>query len=186
MAIAESSNLLPRIATGDESAVSDFINRYGGFLWTLVQRFTASTAQAEATAEELFGHFWETAGDFPPAAVSEMTHVGMVARRFLLERFRELHVKSEPPIPVSPVGLDRAGPDDDPESVVTRDLLRKLPGEQLLAVRLAIVDGLSPDRISSATGLSVKSVSSLLREALVTMRQHMGMPSAGGPNRGAR
>jgi len=39
--------VLPRIATGDQAAVSECLTRYGGLVWSLARRFSPDQEAAE-------------------------------------------------------------------------------------------------------------------------------------------
>lgn len=56
-----SLTILQRIAEKDRTAVVDCVNTYGDFIWTLAQKFTDSTEEAEAAAEKIFLDIWRYA-----------------------------------------------------------------------------------------------------------------------------
>ena len=76
-----SESLLEKIASGHRSAVSDCVNRYGGLVWSLARRFTATQADAEDAVQEIFISLWKSAERFDSSKSSEMTFVAMIARR---------------------------------------------------------------------------------------------------------
>ena len=76
-------SLLPRIASGDQSAVPECISRYGGLIWTLARRRLASREDAEDVVQEVFVDLWRSADRFAPqvAEVSEkLPHVFMTKK----------------------------------------------------------------------------------------------------------
>ena len=85
----ENPTLLQRIAGGDSAAVSDFIDRYGGLIWSLARRFTSTNADAEDAVQEIFFDLWKSCKNFRPEIASEKTFTAMVARRRLIDRKRK-------------------------------------------------------------------------------------------------
>lgn len=53
--------ILQRINAKDKTAVVDCVNTYGDFIWTLAQKFTDSTEEAETAAQEIFLDIWRYA-----------------------------------------------------------------------------------------------------------------------------
>ena len=81
-------SLLPRIASGDQSAVPECICRYGGLVWTLARRRLASREDAEDVVQEVFVDLWRSADRFDPQVAEEITFVAMIARRRVIDRLR--------------------------------------------------------------------------------------------------
>jgi DNA-directed RNA polymerase specialized sigma24 family protein len=52
------SSIFARIADGDESAVKECMDTYGGLVWSLARRFTDSVADAEDASQEIFLEIW--------------------------------------------------------------------------------------------------------------------------------
>ena len=94
----KSLSVLERIAAGDESAVRECMDQYGGLVWTLARRFSESAADAEDASQEIFLEIWKSAARFDPARGSESVFVTTVARRRLIDRLRAR--KRRPPTEV--------------------------------------------------------------------------------------
>src|SRR5438132_13118196 len=81
-------DLLPRVARGDGVAVEQCVDRYGGLIWQIALRFSATRADAEDAVQEVFIDLWKSAARFDPTRASETTFVAMIARRRLIDRKR--------------------------------------------------------------------------------------------------
>lgn len=81
----QSLTILQRIENKDRTAVKDCVDTYGNFIWALARKFTSSTEEAEAAAQEIFIDIWRyaEADDQPPAA--ENLLIGLIARRRLVK-----------------------------------------------------------------------------------------------------
>ena len=55
--------ILQRLVEKDKTAVTDCLDAYGNFIWALARKFTASSEEAEAAAQEILLIF----GDMPNA-----------------------------------------------------------------------------------------------------------------------
>lgn len=80
--------ILQRIGNKDRTAVKDCIDTYGNFIWALAQKFTASTEEAEAAAQEIFIDIWryDKRGDKTQSA--ENLLIALIARRRLIKRLQ--------------------------------------------------------------------------------------------------
>ena len=83
-----SDSLLNRVAAGEMAAMQECINQYGGLVWSLARRFSASAADAEDAVQEVFITLWKYASRFDESKGSETTFVSMIARRRLIDRLR--------------------------------------------------------------------------------------------------
>ncbi len=173
-------SLLPRIASGDQSAVPECISRYGGLIWTLARRRLASREDAEDVVQEVFVDLWRSADRFDPQVAEEITFVAMIARRRVIDRLRrgaKRHTAS----------IDEAGathvPDPAGDAAVGRLLelgeearladehLAQLKPEEQQVLRLSIYDSLTHTAIAEHTGLPLGTVKSHIRRGLDSLRR---------------
>ena len=178
--IETDQNLLCSIANGNKAAVSEFIDRYGGLLWSLALRLTRNEADAEDAVQDVFIAIWKSAKRFDPAIASEKTFVSMVARRRLIDRNRrkKLEMSSAEVAEIvdkSGDAGDQAELNDEVKKAV--GILNQLPDDQSKAIRLSIYGGLSHSQIAAATGNSLGTVKTHIRRGLITMRQKIGHPT---------
>ena len=83
---AQSRTVLQRIAEGDKSAVENCIDIYGGIIWSLAKKHTASPAEAEAVTLEIFNDIWKYADCFDPNKFEEADFVDLIACRRLSKK----------------------------------------------------------------------------------------------------
>ena len=175
------TSYLNKIAQGDKAAVSDFIDCYGGLVWSLARRFTSSEADAEDAVQEIFVELWRKAANFDPQIASESTFTAMVARRRLIDRGRKKKLKNldafefEKLTSASKTAEYQMEISD--EASIASDMLNRLPGEQAQAIKLSVYDGLSHSQIAEVTGMSLGTVKSYIRRGLKKLRDQIGFQS---------
>lgn len=82
----DSFSILHRIAKSDRTAVKDCIDTYGGLVWTLAKKFSASTEEAETAVQDIFLDIWRYAGRWDSKKCAENMFIGLIARRCLIKR----------------------------------------------------------------------------------------------------
>jgi RNA polymerase sigma-70 factor (ECF subfamily) len=81
-----SLSIFQRLARKDRTAVKDCVDSYGNLIWALAVKFTASSDEAEAAAQEIFIDIWryaERAENEP--LTDETVLVALIARRRLIK-----------------------------------------------------------------------------------------------------
>lgn len=174
-----SEALLKRIAQGDKSAVQDCLKKYGGLVWSLAKRMSATTEDAEDAVQEVFIDVWKHAARFDEAQASEATFIAMIARRRLIDRLRASNRR------LSPASLEdiTTEPSDGFENklhsyVEARqavEALKNLRPEQRQVLELSIYHGLSHQEISDKTGIPLGTVKTHARRGLIQMREMLGI-----------
>jgi len=170
------SNILPKVAAGDDRAMEECIAKHAGIVWTIVRRYLKDQAEAEDLVQEVFTEIWKKASSFDPAIAAETTFVGMIARRRAIDflrrqgrqpSFEPLTAAESLPHPVnepSSVGLD-------PETV--RSSLANLPSDTRQLFQLFFDDGFTHPEIAEKTGLPLGTVKTRLRRGLITLREQL-------------
>lgn len=171
--------LLPRVATGDEQAVRECIDRFGGLIWSLARRMVPR--EAEDAVQEIFVEIWKNAYRYDASVASETAFVAMIARRRLIDRRRRLERRPEES------ALMDDGPARDeglrPPSELSEDAqrataaLNQLSSEQQRVLRLSIYRGLSHERIATVTGLPLGTVKTHARRGLMRIRDILNIES---------
>jgi RNA polymerase sigma-70 factor (ECF subfamily) len=169
--------LLPRIASGDPTAVRECIARYGGLVWSLARRFLGNPADAEDAVQDVFVELWKNAGKFNPMLSAEPTFVTMVTRRRLIDRKRRA-ARVPAAAPLSPDVAGRPGgerlTDVNDEAARAASALGELRDDQQRVIRMAIYDGLTHEEIAAATGLPLGTVKTHIRRGLIRIREVLG------------
>ena len=84
----KSLTILQRIAKKDKTGVKDCVDAYGNFIWALARKFTASTEEAEAAAQEIFTDIWRYAERADKAQSAESILIALIARRRLIKHLQ--------------------------------------------------------------------------------------------------
>jgi RNA polymerase sigma-70 factor, ECF subfamily len=171
---ASTTSLFERIASGDSSAVKECMDTYGGLVWSLARRFTASAADAEDATQEIFVEIWKSASRYDPAMGKETTFIATIARRRLIDRVRaasrhpdtqeyddEQHREPQDGGDAGAVAVDVAH---------ARRALDKLDEAQREILLLGIVEGLTHSEIATATGKPLGTVKTQMRRGLIKLR----------------
>jgi RNA polymerase sigma-70 factor (ECF subfamily) len=170
--------ILPRISRGDSGAVDECLDRYGGLVWSLCCRLAPT--DAEDAAQEIFIDLWRNAWRFRDTAGSEATFVSTIARRRLVDRRRRA-VRAPQATPLEAIEPARVGKSPAAELAAQEDLERvrrclgSLKDRDREAVELAVYDGLSQSEIAKRLSAPLGTVKSLIRRALVRLRDCMGV-----------
>ena len=170
--------ILPRVAQGETNAIDECIDRYGGLVWSIACRLSPSTTDAEDAVQEIFVDLWRNAGRFRENLGAEATFVSVLARRRLIDRQRKLRRNPEPQS-IEEGDIDFPAPRSAPQLELAEDgarataCLEKLRQNEREVLELSIYHGLTQTRIAERTGVPLGTVKSLIRRALVQLRNCM-------------
>lgn len=171
------SDVLQRIAGGDQTAVAQCIDQFGGLIWSLVRRLTPNDADAEDAVQEIFLEIWRFADRYDPAKASEATFIAMLARRRLIDRLRK-H-KRRPTEELFDDSMTQA-PSAEQAAEVGADVARVVEAmsdmkpEQQQALHLSAWLGMSHAAIAEELDLPLGTVKSHIRRGLLTLREDLG------------
>jgi len=162
-----------RFAAGDERALREAYDRWGGTVYRLGRRCLPNQHDAEDLAQQTFVAAWRGRHGFDPERGRLGPWLLAIARRQLVDRLRtiqrdqRLSVAMEAAAPTAP-------PPGSPERVLDRivvaDELARLGPEQRRVVQLAFFDDLTHTQIASVTGLPLGTVKSHLRRSIERLR----------------
>lgn len=171
--------LLPKIATGDPTAIEAFLKRYSGMVWGLARRFCRNAEDAEDATQEIFVDVWKSAARFDANAGSEVTFLMTIARRRLIDRARRMgrrisaDLLEDPGTIPSPPQQDQVEVHD--EVARAQDAMRQLRPEQREVLDLALGHGRTHQEISAAIGIPLGTVKSHARRGLLRLREMLGV-----------
>ena len=175
----EDAALLARVGDGDEAAIEQLYQRYGGACFALARRILDDAQLAEDVVQQVFLALWKGNG-YDPArgAVStwmlSITHHKSVdtLRR---EGNRRKRLASDQAL--LEVAATAPGPDDQAWAQLraerTRQALRELPPEQREVLLLAYYGGYTQREIADLTGLPLGTVKSRTLGAMRRLREHL-------------
>jgi RNA polymerase sigma factor (sigma-70 family) len=173
-----SCTILQRIAAGDQSAVKECMDVYGGLVWSLARRMSESAADAEDATQEVFLEVWRSAGRYQPAMGSEAVFLTTIARRRLIDRLRS---RKRRPLTETYDELTEQAPEgpSEPAGALLADAerahraLARLDAAQREVLLLGIVEGLTHAEIATATGRPLGTVKTQMRRGLMRVRELM-------------
>ena len=176
--------ILHRINQGDKTAVQECLNKYGGLVWSLARRMSPSQEDAEDAVQEIFVDIWKNAQRFDETQSSETTFIAMIARRRLIDRLRyaKRRISTDSLEDIAAEPQNRADQEMQ-TSIEAKDAaraLQQLRPEQRRVLQLSIVQGLSHQEISDATGIPLGTVKTHARRGLLQVREFLGMSSTEG------
>jgi RNA polymerase sigma-70 factor (ECF subfamily) len=176
--------LLPRIASGDRSAIRECLARYGGLVWSLARR--AAPSDAEDAVQEIFLDLWKSAARYDAAVGSETTFVATIARRRLVDRRRQRARRPETEslgdVTSAAASIPSASiaPEMGAEAALAARALDQLRPEQRQVLILTACHGLSHEEVASSTGMPLGTVKAHARRGLIRVREALGELPIGG------
>lgn len=176
--------LMRRIATGDEQAFRELVERHQNAVIGTIAKMLRDPTEAEDLAQQTFLRVWKHAKRWKPDA-KFTTYLYTIARNLVYNESRRRSRKRE----VSgderqeESGLEVAGESrSEPDSEVAQweahneinKVIASLPEAQRTAVVLYAYESLTYEEIGKVLGTSVASVKSLMFRARGTLREKLG------------
>ncbi len=171
--------ILQRIADGDGSAIQDCLDKYGGLVWSIARKMLRNSDDAEDAVQEIFVDIWKNAERFDEAKSSETTFIAMIARRRLIDRIRystrRISADSLDDVLLEPFTRADKEMQLSLEAGQAAEAMRLLKPEQQQVLRLSIIQGMSHQEISDATGMPLGTVKTHARRGLLHVRDVLGL-----------
>ena len=175
--------VLQRIASGEKNAAEDCLKQYGGLVWSLARKMFPKTEDAEDAVQDIFIEIWKNAGRFDETQSSETTFIAMIARRRLIDRLRHNNRRLTPEYLEDTLTEPSNRFDEQMQnSVEAREAARAMKNlrpEQQQVLLLSIIQGLSHQEISDATGMPLGTVKTHARRGLLQVREILGLSNSG-------
>ena len=174
--------ILQRIASGDRTAVEDCLKAYGGLVWSIARKMLRNSDEAEDAVQEIFVDIWKNAERFDESRSSETTFVAMIARRRLIDRIRystrRISAESLDDVLLEPFTRSDQAMQTSIEAQQAAEAMRNLRPEQQQVLRLSIIQGMSHQEISDATGMPLGTVKTHARRGILQVREFLGLGEA--------
>ncbi len=148
-------------------------------MWSLARRFCSSLEDAEDAVQEVFLDLWKSAARFDAAAGAEVTFVGVITRRRLID-----HRRRTKRTPVTEVLTDTIASEGDvpaelgAEAALAARAVSRLRPEQREVIMLTACHGLSHDEVATRTGMPLGTVKAHSRRGLIAVRELLADPVA--------
>ncbi len=171
--------ILQRIANGDRNAVEDCLKKYGGLVWSIARKMLRNSDDAEDAVQEIFVDIWKNAARFDESKASETTFVAMIARRRLIDKIRHstrrISAESLDDMLLEPFTHADKDMQTGLEAEQAAEAMRNLRPEQQQVLKLSIVQGMSHQEISDATGMPLGTVKTHARRGILQVREYLGL-----------
>lgn len=173
---APTSSIFARIADGDESAVKECMDTYGGLVWSLARRFSDSAADAEDASQEIFLEIWKSASRYDSSMGKESTFVATIARRRLIDRLRASNRRPTAEEYDENVSAELQPPEASAGAVaadvrIAQRALARLNDSQREILMFGIVEGMTHSEIALRTGKPLGTVKTQMRRGLIKLRE---------------
>ncbi|MFO0784386.1 MAG: sigma-70 family RNA polymerase sigma factor [Phycisphaerales bacterium] len=174
---------MQRVAQGDETAMGELYDRFGGLVFKAARQVMPSRAEADDAVQETFIRLWQTADRFDPHRAKLVTWVMLIARRHLIDRLRRKSARPEQ------LGYDATsevlGPEHDtPEPGGSHDLetlrrrVAELPDLQRVVIERTYLQGFTLREVSEQLGTPLGTVKSALSRGLARLRDRLAGENA--------
>ena len=175
--------LMARVATGDEVAFEELIERHQYAIIGTVAKMLGNASDAEDIAQQVFIRLWKSAPRYKPTA-KFTTFLFTIARNLVFNESRRRSRKKEYSMDEREDDFHLQTPDTQnatpDEGLLHAELqhavdqaIADLPEKQRLAVILRRYEGMPYDEIGQVLGLSIPAVKSQLFRARNTLRESL-------------
>jgi RNA polymerase sigma factor (sigma-70 family) len=166
--------LLALVARGDDSALAELYDRFGGVAYGLAYRIVRDAVLTQDAVQEAFLAAWRTAVSFDPARGSASTWLLTLVHRRAVDLVRREDRRRGVSIDDLPVPAGDAT--DETAEVrerrrVVQAALAELPPEQRQALELAYYGGLTQSELAERLGVPLGTVKSRMFAALAKLRE---------------
>ena len=159
---------------GDERALREAYDRWGGLVLAFCVRSLDSRADAEEATAQVFVKAWRGRTGYDPSRASLGAWLIGIARREVIEVHRA--AARERRLREALAGLPlQAEPsaDDLVDRLLVADEIARLPEEQRTAVSLAFYDGLTHGQVATAMEVPLGTAKSHIRRGLSVLRTRL-------------
>jgi RNA polymerase sigma-70 factor (ECF subfamily) len=175
--------LVARAARGDERAIGQLYDRYGGVLYAVAYRIVGQRADAEEVVLEAFAQAWRDAARFETARGSVAGWLTMIARSRALDLARSrsrreritASAAADRPNTSPAMGEFRPDPakalDHEERRRQVRQALETLSPPQRQAIELAYFEGLSQSEIAERLQEPLGTVKTRVRLGMQKLRE---------------
>jgi RNA polymerase sigma factor (sigma-70 family) len=174
--------LAERFRTGDDTALREMYDRYGGLVHSIGLACLPGRHDAEDLIQATFVAAWRGRQTYHPERGSLAGWLLGIARRQAIDRLRALrreHTAADAVYRQVPTAYsDELTAERVVERIVVLDELSRLSDEQRRVVELAFFDDLTHVQIAGVTGLPLGTVKSHLRRGLARLRTRWEVDSA--------
>jgi RNA polymerase sigma-70 factor (ECF subfamily) len=173
--VSETEKLAFALRQGEERALTELYDRYGGAVYQLALRITCDPGLAEEISIDTFVQIWRQAPRYSADHGSVPSWLFTIARSRAIDRLRAAGAaKRTHADDLVAVNAPRR-PDEMAELAERRQLVRDamatLSATQRAALELAYYEGLSHSEIAARLGEPLGTVKTRIRQAMLVLRK---------------
>jgi RNA polymerase sigma-70 factor, ECF subfamily len=173
--VSEAEELAVALRRGEERALAELYDRYGGAVYHLALRITRDPGTAEEISLDAFLQIWRQADRYHAHHGTLASWLFTIARSRALDRVRAAAAVKR----TRPQDPDLLSPVEQPEDLAAvaqrRELVRQamasLSAAQRAALELAYYEGLSHSQIAARLGEPLGTVKTRIRQAMHVLRK---------------
>jgi RNA polymerase sigma-70 factor (ECF subfamily) len=175
-----STDLIRRMAAGDQQAFSQFYDRHAPLAYRLVARIVRDPEDAADVLQEVFWSAWKAAGSYDADRGTPEAWIITRARSRALDRLRSVRRKNATFVaPVDEVSVAApSGPQHDPgqaaDRVTVKTALERLAADEREVLELAYYAGLTQTEIAKQLRAPLGTVKTRMRRALERLQGILG------------
>ena len=169
---ASDESLMDRVRAGDQTAMAELFDRYGGMVYSVALRVLKDPAQSEDVMQDIFFQVWKGASSFTQGRGSLGAWLAVVARNRAIDSLRRRKPSDSVEDVVLPAKTNLASETERNLMIEkVRAVMQGLPAEQQKLVELAFFEGMSHSEIATKTGDALGTVKTRIRTALMSLRK---------------
>ncbi len=148
-------------------------------MWSIARKMLRNSDDTEDAVQEIFVNIWKNAARFDESKSSETTFIAMIARRRLIDKIRHstrlISTDSLDDVLLEPFTRADKDMQISLEAQQAAEAVRNLRPEQQQVLRLSIIQGMSHQEISEATGMPLGTVKTHARRGILQVREFLGL-----------
>ena len=159
-----------RVAAGDDRALEEIYDQFGGFVYSLAARVIGDRTAAEDVTQEVFMTFWQRPEQFDPERGRLRTFLGTIAHRRAVDYVRREEARRRRAARDAELVVSVPDVDELAMALVAAERVRAavdaLPPEQREAIHLAYFCGQTYRQVAETLGIPEGTAKSRLRLGL--------------------
>jgi RNA polymerase sigma-70 factor (ECF subfamily) len=168
------------VARGDAAAFALVYDQVADEVFGVVRRVVRDRAQSEEVTQEVLLEVWRTAARFDTGRGSAMAWLMTMAHRRAVDRVRSTQRESDRERRTATADIPYDEVTEAVESSLERERVRRCLGSltelQRESVTLAYYGGYTYGQVASLLGVPAATVKTRMRDALIRMRDCLGVP----------
>jgi RNA polymerase sigma-70 factor (ECF subfamily) len=172
------TQLAAAISSGDEAALGELVDRYGGIAFSIAMQILGDVGRAEDCVQEAFLNIWRQRGKFDPELGSLRSWLLTAVRNRAIDLVRARRSREARELQLETDISDLSpGPESEVSAEMDRQAVRAalshLPGEQRRTLELAYFGGFTQVEIAQMMNVPLGTVKGRMRLALEKLASYL-------------